>query len=221
MKPKKSSQIGALVSGGLDSAVMLWRLADTYKKVVPIYIRCGLHWESAELKAIEKFIRKLTDSTIAPLVILDLPIEDAYGKHWSVSGKGIPGRSDPDEACFLPARNLLLITKASIYLSHRNISQVTLGNLATNPFPDSTKIYFENLGKILSQSLNAPFQIVSPLRRERKWELIRKSSHLPLHLTLSCANPVNFRHCGRCNKCAERQQAFEKAGIPDLTPYAS
>jgi len=27
-------------------------------------------------------------------------------------------------------------------------------------------------------------------------------------------------HCGRCNKCAERQQGFYDAGILDLTPYA-
>jgi 7-cyano-7-deazaguanine synthase len=32
---------------------------------------------------------------------------------------------------------------------------------------------------------------------------------------------VGERHCGRCNKCAERRKAFADAGIADGTPYAS
>jgi 7-cyano-7-deazaguanine synthase len=44
---------------------------------------------------------------------------------------------------------------------------------------------------------------------------------LPLHLTFSCINPIEDRHCGNCNKCAERKNGFAAAGIPDLTAYHS
>jgi 7-cyano-7-deazaguanine synthase len=40
-------------------------------------------------------------------------------------------------------------------------------------------------------------------------------------LTFSCLAPQGRRHCGRCNKCAERKRAFRQAGIPDPTKYAS
>jgi 7-cyano-7-deazaguanine synthase len=32
-------------------------------------------------------------------------------------------------------------------------------------------------------------------------------------------NPREGRHCGACNKCHERRQAFINAGVPDLTDY--
>ena len=44
---------------------------------------------------------------------------------------------------------------------------------------------------------------------------------VPLALTLSCMNPQGDRHCGRCSKCRERQDAFRVAGLPDPTEYAA
>jgi 7-cyano-7-deazaguanine synthase len=43
---------------------------------------------------------------------------------------------------------------------------------------------------------------------------------LPLVFTLSCIQPLVGRHCGACNKCAERRRAFEQAQLPDPTEYA-
>lgn len=226
--------MGALVSGGLDSAVMLLRLTQRYHQVVPVYIRCGLHWEKFELYWTRKFIERLRLSRaprssrklhISDLIVLKSPIQDVYGKHWSVSGEKIPGYRAPDKRFFIPARNLLLITKAAIYLNGQGIHQLAIGTLATNPFPDGQKSYFKSLSRLLSQSLKSPFQVVSPLAQEEKWELIKSSRSLPLHLTFSCANPAPRRspgesgHCGRCNKCAERQKAFAQAGVIDPTRY--
>jgi 7-cyano-7-deazaguanine synthase len=42
---------------------------------------------------------------------------------------------------------------------------------------------------------------------------------LPLELTFSCIRPAGERHCGSCNKCAERRQAFASAGLKDPTDY--
>jgi 7-cyano-7-deazaguanine synthase len=44
---------------------------------------------------------------------------------------------------------------------------------------------------------------------------------VPLELTLSCMNPQEGRHCGRCSKCRERRDAFRAAGVEDHTLYAS
>ena len=44
-------------------------------------------------------------------------------------------------------------------------------------------------------------------------------AHQPLELTFSCLAPVGEIHCGRCNKCAERQAAFQAVGQPDRTSY--
>ena len=55
-----------------------------------------------------------------------------------------------------------------------------------------------------------------------KSEVIRLGVELgvPLELTLSCMNPQEGRHCGRCSKCRERRDAFADAGVDDPTAYA-
>jgi 7-cyano-7-deazaguanine synthase len=51
--------------------------------------------------------------------------------------------------------------------------------------------------------------------------VIRKGAALgvPLELTLSCMQPRDGQHCGRCSKCRERRDAFRDADIPDPTSY--
>ena len=43
---------------------------------------------------------------------------------------------------------------------------------------------------------------------------------VPLELTFSCFAPSGDRHCGRCNKCAERKGAFALIAAEDPTEYA-
>ena len=42
---------------------------------------------------------------------------------------------------------------------------------------------------------------------------------VPLELTLSCMQPHDGMHCGKCSKCRERRDAFREAGVSDPTPY--
>jgi 7-cyano-7-deazaguanine synthase len=53
-----------------------------------------------------------------------------------------------------------------------------------------------------------------------KQQVMALGRGLPLELTFSCISPVGHLHCGRCNKCAERQAAFREANIEDRTVYA-
>lgn len=45
-----------LASGGLDSCVMLRELAAREAPVIPVYVRTGLLWESAEIYRLERFL---------------------------------------------------------------------------------------------------------------------------------------------------------------------
>ncbi|MBI4343187.1 MAG: 7-cyano-7-deazaguanine synthase, partial [Candidatus Omnitrophica bacterium] len=70
-------------------------------------------------------------------------------------------------------------------------------------------------------ALGVPLRILTPLRRLTKVEVIQRSREAPLALTFSCLRPRGRRHCGRCNKCAERQRAFRQARVADPTRYAA
>jgi 7-cyano-7-deazaguanine synthase len=101
-----------LASGGADSAVLVADSARRGAAVQPMYVRFGLAWERVEEAHLRRFLASLPTSLgVRPLVALDLPIADVYGDHWSVSGVAVPDASTPDEAVYLPGRNLLLLAK--------------------------------------------------------------------------------------------------------------
>jgi 7-cyano-7-deazaguanine synthase len=219
---KKSSQdIAVLISGGLDSCILLWDLSRKYRRVYPLYIRSGLRWEAVELYWLRRFLKAIPDWTNSSqkTTILNLPVGDLYHSHWSLTGVHIPDYQSDDLSVYLPGRNFLLLAKAALFCSMNHIKALALGPLKGNPFPDSTGTFFRAFEKAASSGLDYPISILTPYRRLRKEEVIRKGQSLPLELTFSCIHPSEKYHCGLCNKCAERQKAFKRAGIPDKTIY--
>ena len=208
-----------LVSGGLDSAVALAEAARE-GPVAPVYVRSGLVWESAEMYWLQRFLQTIR----APaLVVLDLPVSDLYGAHWSLTGDDPPAADTPDEAVYLPGRNLLLLSKAGVWASGNGCASIVMGPLAANPFPDGTRAFFDAMGEAigLAMGLGGPLPVETPLSGLSKTEVVHRAAALPVELTFSCLKPTpDHRHCGECNKCAERHRGFAKAGVADPTAYA-
>jgi len=208
-----------LISGGLDSAILCIDLLRDFSRVAPLYIRSGLRWEKAEISSLERFLDAVKTEGLERLVALDEPIADVYGTHWSTTGTGVPGSETPDEAVYLPGRNLLLTVKAAVWCRLRDIETLALGCLGSNPFPDSTPDFFEKLECLMNQAIGGRLRLIRPFDRLNKTEVLLRGKKLPLHLTFSCINPIDGRHCGTCNKCAERKKGFVDAGLVDLTSY--
>ena len=208
-----------LVSGGLDSAVALAEAARE-GPVAPVYVRSGLVWEPAEMYWLERFLQ----TTGAPaLVVLDLPVADLYGPHWSLIGDQPPGPDTPDEAVYLPGRNLLLLSKAGVWAVENGCASIVMGPLAANPFPDGTRAFFDAMGGAigLAMGLGDPLPVETPLSGLSKAEVVRRAAGLPIEMTFSCLSPTaDHRHCGACNKCAERRRGFAAGGVDDPTAYA-
>ena len=208
-----------LLSGGIDSAILCVEMLRDFRRVIPIYIRSGLRWEDTELSALRRFLGAVKRDNLEDLVVLDEPTADVYGMHWSTRGAGVPGSETPDEAVYLPGRNLLLTIKAAIWCQLRAIETLALGSLGSNPFPDSTSDFFRQLEGLLNQALGGRLNLIRPFDRLHKTDVLLRGQGLPLELTFSCINPKGGLHCGDCNKCAERQRGFADAGLPDLTSY--
>ena len=211
-------KVSVLASGGLDSSVLIAKLADG-AEVYPIYVRCGFKWEDAELAVLRLFVHALGNPNVRRATILSVPTAALYGDHWSVTGASVPAADEPDENTYLPGRNILLISLAAIWCSTHGVSRIAIGSLGGNPFPDATPDFFDNFGRILSMGLGHNILVEAPLRGLHKEDLIRQFKDLPLQLTLTCMAPLGSIHCGQCNKCFERQQAFHKAGVLDRTTY--
>ena len=216
-------RIAVLASGGLDSAVLLADLARE-NTVFPVYVEAGLAWEQREKRALEAYLAALHLPHLLPLIMLEMPVRRLYGRHWSTTGEDVPGYEAPDSAVYLPGRNVLLIGVTAVWCAMNEVSAIAIGSLDDNPFPDATPAFFEDYGRVLSSALDRPLRVIAPYRNQHKSQIIARYPELPLHLTLTCMQPLERNgglvHCGDCNKCRERQEAFSAAGVPDRTAYA-
>jgi 7-cyano-7-deazaguanine synthase len=211
--------LAVLVSGGLDSAVLVGNALRDHRAVHPVYVRTGLAWETVEQDYLHRFLAAITGLAPKPLVTLDMPVADLYGEHWSLSGHNVPDDETPDEAVYLPGRNVLLLSKSLLWCHLHNVPTLALATLAANPFPDATPEFFRSFAVAVNLAVGGKTTVVAPFAGLSKAEVIRRGRELPLQLTMSCLRPIDGRHCGRCNKCAERQAAFVAAGIADPTAY--
>ena len=213
-----------LFSGGLDSAVLLEvaRREARSLPVAPVYVSVGLAWEPEELAMIDRLLGAAPFRDVQPIETLRFDMRDIYPPtHWAIRGEP-PGFDTPDEDVYLDGRNIVLLTKAAVFMARARLTRVYIGPLAGNPFPDATPEFFETMGRALALGLGTPIEVVAPFAGLHKADVIKLGHSLgvPLELTLSCMQPAGGLHCGRCSKCRERRDAFRQAGVEDPTRYA-
>ena len=215
------SALAVLTSGGLDSAILLAEALDAHAALWPLYIRTGLAWEAVELHHLRRFLKQVARAGLQPLQILDLPVNDLYGKHWSLTGNDVPDARSPDEAVFLPGRNMLLLTKSILWCHLHGVPALALAVLKGNPFPDATPEFFQSCQDVVNASVGGDVRVLRPYDKLNKKEVMLRGNGLPLEWTFSCIRPQGGKHCGACNKCEERRRGFAAAGMTDPTDYAS
>jgi 7-cyano-7-deazaguanine synthase len=219
-----------LFSAGLDSAVLLadaLARRDADETVQALHVSVGFAWEAEERAMAERLTAAAPFvGRVAPAAMLSFDMRDVFpDTHWAVRGTP-PAFDTPDEDVFLDGRNLVLTAKAGVFAARNAAPRYTslrllVGTLAGNPFPDATPEFFAAQGRALSLALNLPTLVEAPFAGLHKADVIRRGVELgvPLELTLSCMQPKDGLHCGRCSKCRERRDAFREAAVPDPTAY--
>ena len=215
-----STDVAVLVSGGLDSAILVAELLRQGRTVHPIYMRFGLAWESAEEAHLRRFLETLEPSALGPLTVLSAPITSVYGAHWSVSGDAVPDERTDDDAVYLPGRNLLLLAQPSVWCALHGVPAIALGTLKGNPFPDSSRDFFDDFAALVKKGLGHSLDVLTPFAELTKADVLGRGRDLAVQHTFSCIDPQEGRHCGHCNKCAERRLAFAALNVDDVTEYA-
>jgi 7-cyano-7-deazaguanine synthase len=215
-----ANALGVLLSGGVDSAILLGDALARGQFVVPIYIRTGCVWQGSELRAVRAYLAAVAHRNLSRLVLLDMPLAELYGEHWSISGRDVPNRRSPDDAVFLPGRNPLLLVKPIVWCQMNGIQQLAIATLQGNPFDDATPGFFARFEDAMSLAGGRRVDVLRPFEALSKRSVIRLGQGLPLELTFSCLRPVDGEHCGQCNKCGERQAALAHREGGDPTFYA-
>ncbi len=188
-----------------------------------LYISVGFAWEAEEIAMAARLFAR--PPFTGSFEILRFDMSDVFPPtHWAIRGEP-PAFDTPDEDVYLDGRNVILLSKAAVYAAKASSEskhvKLLLGTLAGNPFPDATPAFLDAMSRALSLGLGTGIAIEAPFAALHKSDVIRTGIELgvPLELTLSCMQPKDGLHCGRCSKCRERRDAFREAGIEDPTTY--
>jgi 7-cyano-7-deazaguanine synthase len=205
-------------------------MALQFREIFPVYVRCGLRWESAEIYWLRRYLKVLSQQSrsnqkrtrviqhpsIHPLTVLGMPVQDVYGAHWSmpeVHQKGtsprqeklrenqVPGRNSNDDQVYLPGRNLLLLSKTAVFCAFQGIQVIAMGQLQGNPFPDATPLFLRQVEKALSSALNRPLRVLTPFLQSSKGDVIQLGRRLGLPLDLSFSCLAPIRNHRPCGQC--------------------
>ena len=213
--------LAVLAGGGLDSSILVGEAARHVRAPVqPLYVRQGLAWEEVERGFLRRFLKAIEAPGLLPLRVLDLPMGDLYESHWSMTGVGVPGANTADEAVELPGRNIFLLSKAMLWCHLNGFPAVALATLCSNPFADAADHFFSSFEAVVNEGIGGDVRVLRPYATLHKVNVMRRGEDLPLEWTFSCLRPIGEIHCGRCNKCAERKQAFLDAKAVDRTRYS-
>lgn len=222
--PNGPGGIVVLFSGGIDSAVMTGLAAVSGVVTRPLYVRQGFVWEDEECAMAARFLASLAGEgrNVRPLAEARMTVPAGYASRWALDADAaIPDADSPDEAVYLPGRNLALLTQGAIHAAATGATEIHLGVLAANPFPDATEEFFRAFESAAAAGLEQTIRVRTPLASMDKTEVLLCGARFDLSLTLTCIRPRAGRHCGACNKCAERRRACSRAGLPDPADYSA
>lgn len=216
-----------LLSGGLDSTVLAYYAATAAETVVALSVAYGQR-HVKELVAAQRIAVELGAEWIY------LNLTDLGGMLTSsLTGTGeIPHghyEAESMKSTVVPNRNAILASLAYGIGVSRQAAFVWMGSHAGDHmiYPDcrpefftalNTALHIGNSWKPTDMLLPA---LKAPFINKTKTEIVQLGSTLgvPFKDTWSCYEGGTL-HCGRCGTCVERKEAFELAGVADLTDYA-
>lgn len=220
------AKVVVLVSGGMDSAVLLWLLKKD-NDVHALSVHYGQR-HAKELAAAKILceIAKVSHQEIdlrAVRVLLS-------GSSQTDDQVAVPTGHYADPVMRLtvvPNRNMMMLSvaaaaaigwggpepKAVAFAAHAGDHPV---------YPDCREEFVAALGGAMRLChYDGGVSLVAPFLDKTKADLAKLGAELrvPFAKTWSCYCGEE-RHCGRCGTCVERREAFHLAGVPDPTEYA-
>ena len=204
-------RVCVLVSGGLDSSVLVADMLRQGYEVYPFYVRSGFYWEKVEMIWLQRLLKALRSRRLKPLTIADSPASGILLRHWSLHGRGVPSAKAAWNSVYLPGRNLLLLSQAALFCSLRGIPLLAQGLLKGNPFGDATPRFRRAMERAINLGLDERIRLVAPYAKLTKIQVLKRIEGFPVDLTFSCLKPRGPNHCGGCSKCEERRRCLIRA----------
>lgn len=215
-RPNKKCVV--VLSGGPDSATVAYWAKKNGFQLYPITFKYG-QIAQKEANCAELIAKKLGTST----KVIDLSnLKDIFGDVTSLCNTNIPLTSNFSQPIIVPFRNAIFLSAAVAYAVTVCAEEIFYGAQGSDePFyPDCRKEFYEAFEKAARLGTCQDITIQAPFNNIHKSDLIKKGAELgvPFESTWSCYLD-GAKHCGLCESCVNRKNAFLKAGVPDPTEY--
>ena len=216
----------AVVSGGVDSSTLLYKLVKEGFDVHALTFIYGQK-HSREIQAAKDIASNLD---IEHRIIDISSIRELLGSS-SLINPGIAVPEVPETAehydtlksTIVPNRNSIFLSLSIAYATKIGANQIFYGAHYSDRgvYPDCRKEFVEAF-TLAERFATDNFELIvkAPFVNMNKSEIVKLGSKLnvPYKDTWSCYKGGKA-HCGACSSCLERKRAFFDAGVKDPTVY--
>lgn len=206
-----------VLSGGMDSATLLYKLLSEEKEVKAISFDYGQrHKKELEYAA------KLCAGLNIEHEIIDINnITKLISNSSLTSNIEVPEGHYEDESMkktVVPNRNMIMASIAIGYAVNLDYDEVAIGVHAGDHaiYPDCRPEFINALKRIAELANYKPIKIYTPFLEIDKGDIaiIGKDLIVDYSLTWTCYKGLD-KPCEKCGACQERAEAFKKADIKD------
>jgi len=215
--PKKENII-ILLSGGMDSAVLLWLSKTMFKDVYTISYSYGQK-HSIELEY-AKELSKI--ASVKEHFIVEVPhLKQLKGSALTDENLEIPSENYPDEPPIttVPMRNLIFLSIAASFADVYEIENIGIGiHSLDSPYPDCRAEFASsaeaviNASSVMVAKKKNRIKIFTPFLGMSKTDIAKLGRELgvPFEKTYSCYKGT-VPPCGECATCRQREEALREA----------
>ena len=201
-------KVGLILSGGLDSTTVLYKLINEGYEVTAISFYYGQK-ASKELMYAQKTCTKLN---IKHLIINLEQLQKIFNIS-SIINTEKDDTSTPKNTV-VPSRNTILLELATAYAITNDLKEIYCGvhkGDATD-YPDTTPEFIEQINNLNKVNNYTYIPIKAPFINMSKKEVVHQAIKLevPFNETWSCYINTE-KPCGKCYSCITRQEAIKQA----------
>jgi len=218
---RDSEGVVVLLSGGIDSTVLMYSLVGDYR-VWPLTVDYGQR-HSKEVFAARNVCEARGSWLLHRWKYLDL------GNLRGILPSALTGVGDVPEGKYdevtmsktvVPNRNAILLSLAYGYAMGIGAHFVAYAPHSEDHFVyrDCRPEFFTKFAE--AEEAATGIKLLVPFGRKTKVDIIKLGRQLvvPFRMCYSCYAGGDV-HCGKCSTCVERREAFKKAGVTDPTIY--
>ncbi|SDI90381.1 7-cyano-7-deazaguanine synthase QueC [Natribacillus halophilus] len=209
----KQGSAVVVFSGGQDSTTCLFWALERFEKVYAVTFAYGQRHDK-EIEVAREIAHDVgVEHTVLDMSLLNQLAPNALTRDDIEVSEGEDGELP---STFVPGRNLLFLSFASIFGEQRGAYHIVTGVCETDysGYPDCRDGFVKSLNVTLNLSMDDTFVLHTPLMwldKAETWRLADDLGQLKYvrERTLTCYHGVIGAGCGECPACQLRRQGLE------------